>query len=224
MPATSPTLSPTLSAMVAGLRGSSSGMPASTLPDRSPATSAALVKMPPPTRANSAMDDAPSDIPSSDPTADGPRPSRPPYSQYRRAMPRVPRATTVRPMTAPLENATRRAPARLVRAAAVVRTAAPVAVRMPIHPAVADRSAPTRKLTPTRKELPGRNRTRTPNMTTTNTARTLYSVRRKAIAPRRIRAAICCMRSVPASWALMVRIRESAKRAAATGAPTPRST
>ena len=43
MPATSPTLSPTLSAIVAGLRGSSSGIPASTLPDRSPATSAAFV-------------------------------------------------------------------------------------------------------------------------------------------------------------------------------------
>ena len=43
MPATSPTLSPTLSAMVAGLRGSSSGMPASTLPTRSAPTSAALV-------------------------------------------------------------------------------------------------------------------------------------------------------------------------------------
>ena len=47
MPATSPTLSPTLSAMVAGLRGSSSGMPCSTLPTRSAPTSAALVKMPP---------------------------------------------------------------------------------------------------------------------------------------------------------------------------------
>jgi hypothetical protein len=42
MPAQSPTLSPTLSAMVAGLRGSSSGMPASTLPTRSPPTSAPL--------------------------------------------------------------------------------------------------------------------------------------------------------------------------------------
>ncbi len=43
MPASSPTLSPTLSAMTAGLRGSSSGMPASTLPTRSAPTSAALV-------------------------------------------------------------------------------------------------------------------------------------------------------------------------------------
>src|SRR5438093_1446611 len=37
--------------MVAGLRGSSSGMPASILPTRSPPTSAPLVKMPPPRRA-----------------------------------------------------------------------------------------------------------------------------------------------------------------------------
>src|SRR6218665_3748365 len=51
MPAQSPTLSPTLSAITAGLRGSSSGMPASTLPTRSAPTSAPLVKMPPPRRA-----------------------------------------------------------------------------------------------------------------------------------------------------------------------------
>ena len=43
IPATSPTLSPTLSAMVAGFRGSSSGIPASTFPTRSAPTSAALV-------------------------------------------------------------------------------------------------------------------------------------------------------------------------------------
>ena len=54
MPATSPTLSPTLSAIVAGLRASSSGIECSTLPTRSAPTSAALVKMPPPTRANRA--------------------------------------------------------------------------------------------------------------------------------------------------------------------------
>lgn len=42
-PAQSPTLSPTKSAMTAGLRGSSSGMPASTFPIKSAPTSAALV-------------------------------------------------------------------------------------------------------------------------------------------------------------------------------------
>ena len=63
IPATSPTLSPTLSAITAGLRGSSSGMPCSTLPTKSAPTSAALVKIPPPTRANSAIVDPPSPKP-----------------------------------------------------------------------------------------------------------------------------------------------------------------
>ena len=65
MPAQSPTLSPTLSAIVAALRGSSSGMPASTLPTRSAPTSAAFVKMPPPTRMNSAISEAPKAKPTS---------------------------------------------------------------------------------------------------------------------------------------------------------------
>ena len=59
MPAQSPTLSPTLSAITAGLRGSSSGMPASTLPTRSAPTSAALVKMPPPSRAKTEISEPP---------------------------------------------------------------------------------------------------------------------------------------------------------------------
>ena len=59
MPAQSPTLSPTLSAITAGLRGSSSGIPASTLPTRSAPTSAALVKMPPPRRAKIEISEAP---------------------------------------------------------------------------------------------------------------------------------------------------------------------
>ncbi len=65
MPAQSPTLSPTLSAIVAALRGSSSGMFCSTLPTRSAPTSAALVKMPPPTRMNIASRAAPKPKPSS---------------------------------------------------------------------------------------------------------------------------------------------------------------
>ena len=43
IPATSPTLSPTLSAITPGLRGSSSGIPASTLPTKSAPTSALFV-------------------------------------------------------------------------------------------------------------------------------------------------------------------------------------
>ncbi len=69
MPAQSPTLSPTLSAIVAGLRGSSSGMPASTLPTRSAPTSAAFVKMPPPRRANTEIREPPKPRPISASTA-----------------------------------------------------------------------------------------------------------------------------------------------------------
>ena len=65
MPAQSPTLSPTLSAIVAALRGSSSGIPCSTLPTRSAPTSAALVKMPPPTRMNIASSAPPKPKPTS---------------------------------------------------------------------------------------------------------------------------------------------------------------
>src|SRR3546814_10440711 len=66
MPAQSPTLSPTLSAITAGLRGSSSGMPASTLPIRSAPPSAPLVKMPPPRRAKIEISEAPNARPKSE--------------------------------------------------------------------------------------------------------------------------------------------------------------
>src|SRR5437762_9522714 len=63
MPAQSPTLSPTLSAITAGLRGSSSGMPASILPTMSAPTSAPLVKMPPPRRAKTEISEPPKPSP-----------------------------------------------------------------------------------------------------------------------------------------------------------------
>ena len=59
IPAISPTLSPTLSAITAGLRGSSSGIPASIFPTRSAPTSALFVKMPPPTREKRATTEPP---------------------------------------------------------------------------------------------------------------------------------------------------------------------
>ena len=59
IPAISPTLSPTLSAITAGFRGSSSGIPASSFPTRSAPTSALFVKMPPPTREKRATTEPP---------------------------------------------------------------------------------------------------------------------------------------------------------------------
>ncbi len=65
IPAQSPTLSPTLSAITAGFLGSSSGIPASTLPTKSAPTSAPLVKIPPPRRANMEINEPPKARPTS---------------------------------------------------------------------------------------------------------------------------------------------------------------
>ena len=136
MPATSPTLSPTLSAITPGFLGSSSGIPASTFPTKSLPTSAALVKMPPPTLAKRAMELAPI-----------PKPATTEASwkmTYRMVTPSRPIPTTVAPITAPLEKAIRRAGLRPCIAAAAVRTLARTATLMPMKPAVAEHMAPAR--------------------------------------------------------------------------------
>ena len=145
MPATSPTLSPTLSAMTAGLRGSSSGIPASTLPTRSAPTSAALVKIPPPTRANRAMELAP--IPKvsmalvmSEASSLNTKRS----SMNHTEISSRPRPTTVKPMTEPAENATRRPLFRPSRQALAVRQLALVAMRMPTKPERPEKNPPVR--------------------------------------------------------------------------------
>ena len=140
MPAQSPTLSPTLSAMVAGLRGSSSGMPASTLPTRSAPTSAALVKMPPPTRRKRASSEPPK-----------PKPMRMAELVFWKIMmitvaPSRPRPTVNMPATPPVRNATWRAAGmEPERAAAAVRTLPRTARLMPMKPVRPDRKQPARK-------------------------------------------------------------------------------
>ena len=140
MPAQSPTLSPTLSAMVAGLRGSSSGMPASTLPTRSAPTSAALVKMPPPTRRNRASSEPPK-----------PKPTRIDEAVFWKIMmmtvaPSRPRPAVSSPATPPVRKATwRAAPKLLSLAAAAVRTLPRTASHMPKKPMVPEKMQPTTK-------------------------------------------------------------------------------
>ena len=107
MPATSPTLSPTLSAITPGLRGSSSGMPASSLPTRSAPTSALLVKIPPPTRENSATIEAPMPKPWIVCAVSG----SPPKNRYSMPRPSRPVEATSRPITDPPKNATESADA-----------------------------------------------------------------------------------------------------------------
>src|SRR3954454_21168040 len=129
IPAQSPTLSPTLSAMVGGLRGSSSGIPASTLPTRSAPTSAALVKMPPPTRRKSASNEPPK-----------PKPMRIADAVFWKIMminvaPSRPRPTVNMPATPPVRNATLSAAGNEPdRAAAAVRTLPRTARLMPMNP------------------------------------------------------------------------------------------
>ena len=149
MPAQSPTLSPTLSAMVAGLRGSSSGMPASILPTRSPPTSAPLVKIPPPRRAKMEIKEAPK--PSATSGSIISRPETPIFSSTAYVTDTANRArpATSIPVMAPDLKAMSRPFARLCRAPSAVRTLARTETFMPIYPAPPDRTAPTKKATDT---------------------------------------------------------------------------
>ena len=150
MPAQSPTLSPTLSAMVAGFLGSSSGMPASTLPTMSPPTSAPLVKMPPPRRAKIEINEAPKESATSASITVrdvGAKPSEPVRKPKYNTTPRRPRPATNKPVTAPALNARSKPPARDFVAACATRTFARTDTCMPMKPASPDRIAPMAKPT-----------------------------------------------------------------------------
>ncbi|KJU81904.1 hypothetical protein MBAV_005906 [Candidatus Magnetobacterium bavaricum] len=106
-PAQSPTLSPTRSAITAGFLGSSSGMPASTLPTRSAPTSAALVYIPPPSCAKSATNEAPKPYPTiKNGIFTGSISVKARTSQYSPPTPKRLIETTISPDTAPPRNAT----------------------------------------------------------------------------------------------------------------------
>jgi len=159
MPAQSPTLSPTLSAITAGLRGSSSGMPASTLPTRSAPTSAPLVKMPPPRRAKIEISEEPKASPISglssferlDAGFKLPLPTR---NQKNAVTPSRPRPTTSMPVMAPPRNATSSAGPMPRVAAWAVRTLARTEMFMPMKPQAPESTAPSTKPTAV---LPSRN-------------------------------------------------------------------
>ena len=219
MPAQSPTLSPTLSAMVAALRGSSSGMPCSTLPTRSAPTSAALVKMPPPTRMNMASSAAPKPKPSSTVGAS------PRKISTTSAAPNRPRPTVRKPTTPPVRKAifmaASRPPSRS-RAAAATRRLARVASHMPAPPMNALNSAPTTKNAErpsfTRVSLPSVSCTGSRNSSTTAITTKIASVRncrsRYADAPSCTAPEISCMFVVPLPAARTALVRAAAKTSA----------
>src|SRR3989338_6369357 len=180
--------------------------------------------MPPPTRANSAMDEAPNAKPVSGWKSWNSRYSR---ASMARLIP-----TTVMPMTAPELNAPRSAALRPVRALAAVRTLARTAMYMPTQPAVADAVPPStyasavrgnpvywpRSATPSAANLPvtskSTNTAISAPTTATKPARNVYSRRRNAAAPCWISTAMCCMASVPGSSRSTRRAATTAKSSA----------
>ena len=99
--------------------------------------------------------------------------------------PSTPNPTTPIPITEPPENAMFKAFGKLVRAAAAVRTLAFVATFIPIYPARIELNAPRAKDKPTigwERSLSAVKANKMDTQTI-NTARTLYSALRKAIAP-----------------------------------------
>src|SRR3989338_4719057 len=163
IPASSPTLSPTLSAITAGLRASSSGIPASTFPTRSAPTSAPFVKIPPPSRAKTEISEPPNPSPTSagilSETFQSP------------ATLNNPSPTTKNPVTAPPLNANRKADRTPARAAEAVRTFARTAVVIPTYPASAEATAPSKKPPATMRP---KNMARKPAIIIATTNTTLY--------------------------------------------------
>src|SRR3990167_7234502 len=145
MPAVSPTLSPTLSAITAGLRGSSSGIPASILPTKSAPTSAPLVKIPPPNLAKTEIKDPPKPSPTN--------PSTLPVAPKYPATERSARPTTKRPVTEPPANETESASFKPEKAACAVRTFALTEIFIPINPDAAEATAPIKKPTAVSNEI-----------------------------------------------------------------------
>ena len=91
-------------------------------------------------------------------------------------------------------NAVRSAAISLSCAACAVRALEVVALRMPIKPARSDSVAPHTKLIATRQPIDGSSRKITASAAT-KMATTLYSRRRKAMAPLRMKPDISVMRA-----------------------------
>ena len=158
--------------------------------------------MPPPTRAKSAMEEAPIEKPVTTLSAVARLSGKTTLLKSRKRPPRPSsaRPTTVMPMTAPPLKATLSALGRLSRAAKVVRTLASVATFMPAQPAAPLATAPTTKAAAMNGlwfsplMLASASRMATP---TTKPASTVYSRLRKAIAPSWMRAAISTISGSP---------------------------
>ena len=115
--------------------------------------------------------------------------------------PRIPKPTTPIPITEPPVKAISSAFARLVLAALVVRTFAFVATRIPKYPAKAEQKAPIineRAIIQDEVVLSAVTASKI-DTHITNMASTLYSARKKAMAPSGIALAMAAILGVPSS-------------------------
>ena len=137
-------------------------MPASTLPTKSAPTSAALVKMPPPSRAKMEMRLAPKASAtrlSITSRSSGAWPAGPVRYQKKVLIASKARPATSMPVIAPARKATVRPLCSVPRDASAVRTLARTEMFMPMKPAAPDRIAPIKN--PTAEVIPRKRKTRT---------------------------------------------------------------
>ena len=200
IPATSPTLSPTLSAMQAGLRGSSSGIPTSTLPTKSAPTSAAFVNIPPPTRANSAIELAPIPNVSIAVITSFMLSLNTNFKRINHTLiSKSPKPTTVSPITEPDANAIFKPLLSPSRTPFAVRVLAYVAIFIPTYPDNPEKNPPVKNANGTNglKNLFAASTVKMKNIIEKNIPTVLYCRLRYAIAPLRILTLMLFIISVP---------------------------
>ena len=112
-----------------------------------------------------------------------------------------PRPTTVKPMTLPAENATRRPLFRPSRQALAVRQLALVAIRIPTKPLSPEKNPPVRNANGTNQvsNLQAAIMHKTTIIQAKNTPTTVYCRFRYALAPSRMEREILLIRGVPSS-------------------------
>ena len=132
-----------------------------------------------------------------------------------------PRPTTVKPITEPALNATRRPLFRLCEAALAVRQLAMVAVRMPMKPESPEKKPPVRKATGVKKlSSPAKAMAiSTTNTTAKNTPTPIYWRLRYALAPLLTAFDIFSISGVPAGC-FFTRVNMTAANPRATRLPS----
>ena len=186
--------------MQAGLRGSSSGIPTSTLPTKSAPTSAAFVNIPPPTRANSAIELAPIPNVSIAVITSFMLSLNTNFKRINHTLiSKSPKPTTVSPITEPDANAIFKPLLSPSRTPFAVRVLAYVAIFIPTYPDNPEKNPPVKNANGTNglKNLFAASTVKMKNIIAKNMPTVLYCRLRYAITPLRILTLMLFIISVP---------------------------